>query len=76
MHLFDYIIDLIVFPSDVYHMWIPPLDIVLKKKDKKLKKKLILSWSVNKIPASYTQTNFGSSLTLSISYIIERFYPF
>ena len=31
MHLFDYIIDLIVFPSDVYHMWIPRLDIVLKK---------------------------------------------
>ena len=26
--------------------------------------------------SSHIQTNFGSSLTLSILYIIERFYPF
>ena len=33
MHLFDYIIDLTAFPSDVYHMWIPRLDIVLKTEE-------------------------------------------
>ena len=72
MYLCDYkIIDLIVFPSDVYHMRIPRLDIVVEKRTRNWRR----NWYFPRVWTN-TQTNFGSPLTLSISYIIERFYPF